>query len=397
MIKDGVLAGIVITDGGAGYTSAPAVTISGGGGSGAEAKAVIGPDAPASHALVTETGRLYSVGENRIAVFDLEKEGEHIRHLPMGDLKISVPPTLGRDGSLYLIPSGYGYIYGINPNLEELWRYPSGPGSQEAKKITPFLLGPARQEYGYAARGTDNKNEFVRINTGYGGAEGRQFESRFTDFHRPLVVRGQKEDKVFLAVYSVEDGLLGCYSGCEKPWQKSGPVSAPNNDRRGNKIFVVQSGRFRAYDSRNGIELCSAGAKAPLAATSNLVIDGEERLYFWNNGMLYGYTGDCRPFLSQAITGLPEKLELLFGPDGTLYAKAENQSLYALNPKAPDLNLDRSMVGTDTIYNGGKIRVPGDVEIPGGTEVVLRAREEISFGAGFTVKKGGSLSCGTGY
>jgi hypothetical protein len=396
-IKDGAVMRIGMTDGGAGYTSAPLVKLTGGGGSGAEATAVIRPDTPASHALVTDTGRLYSVGEDRIALYDLEKEGEPIRRVPMGDLKILVPPTLGADGSLYMVPSGYGYIYGLNPNLEELWRYPSGAGDEEAKKITPFVLSPGRQEYGYAARGTGKRNELVRINTADGSAERREFSKKFTDFHRPLVIRGPEQDYVFLAAYSVQDGLLACYSGGKEIWERGGPVSRPNQDSKGNKVFVVQSGRLRAYDKWNGKELCSTGAETPLAATSNLVLDGEDRLYFWNNGILYGYTGDCQPFLSQAMEELPERLDLLFGPDGTLYARTEKQSLYAITPKVPHLTLDPSSLGTDTIYSADTIRVADHLEIGRETEVMLKARDGISFGVGFTVKKGGRLTCKTGF
>lgn len=317
----------------------------------------------------------------------------------MGDLKISVRPTLGSDGSLFLVPAGTGYIYGLNPNLEELWRYPPGPDAREANEITPFLLSPVREEYGYAARRAGSQNEIIRINTAHGAAERRPLDSKFTGFHRPLVLRGEKEGRMFLAAYSVEDGVLACGFGCGRSWQKVGPVSAPASDRRGNRIFAVQGGRFRAYDSRSGNELCSAGAASPLEATSNLVADGEDNVYFWNNRILYGYTADCRRFLNQDLKGrLPEKLELLYGPEGSLYARSEeDQSLYLLGPAAPDLNLDLRLLADSTIYHGAKIRVPGDVEIPGGTGIVLRAREEVSFGTGFTVRKGASLSCGTGY
>jgi hypothetical protein len=397
VIKDGAVARIVITDGGAGYTSAPTVTVTGGGGSGAEASAVIRPDTPASHALVTDTGRLYSVGEDRIALYDLDKEGEPIRHVPIRDLKISVPPTLGADGSLYMVPSGYGSIYGLNPNLEELWRYPSDAGEQKVKEITPFVLGPGRQEYGYAARGTGKKNELVRINTADGSVERQEFSEKFTDFHRPLVSKGPEQDYVLLGAYSVEDGLLACYSGGKEIWARGGPVSRPNQDSQGNKVLVVQNGRLRAYDKLNGAELCSTDEETPLEATSNLVLDGEDRIYFWNNGILYGYTSNCTRFLSQTIKDLPERLELLFGHDGTLVARTEGRRLYAITPSQPSLTLDQDIVHTDTIYSADTIRVANDLQLAEATTIMLKARDAIRFGTGFTVKKGARLICKTGF
>lgn len=60
-----------------------------------------------------------------------------------------------------------------------------------------------------------------------------------------------------------------------------------------------------------------------LGPTSNLVLDGEDNVYFWNNGVLLGYTKSCENFLRKPLTGLPKDLELLFAPDGTLYARTE--------------------------------------------------------------------------
>ncbi len=370
-------------------------------------------DVPASHALVADTGRLYSAGQGRIAIYDLERQGEASTNMPREGLVISVPPTLAADGSLYLIPSGSGYLYGFNPDLKELWRYP--PGREDAP-ISPFVLSPDRQAYGYALIANDKKNEFVRINTADGSPEEQElcsceqrevcssekgkFCQKFPGFHRPVVSRGPEQDYVLLSLYSGRKGVLYCYSGGEEKWKKQGPVSQPIVDQEGKRVLVIQGDRLRGYDLLNGNELCSTDAEIPLAATSNLVLDGGDRLYFWNNGTLYGYTSQCEPFLKQKISGLPKELELLFGPDGTLYARTEKPSLYALIPCTPcvaDLAVDKTNLAGDTVYSAENIRVAGGLEVGEGMEIMLKAKDKISFGAEFKVKKGGSLTCKTGF
>jgi len=61
------------------------------------------------------------------------------------------------------------------------------------------------------------------------------------------------------------------------------------------------------------------------------------------------------------------------------------------------LTLDQSNLQTDTIYSADTLRIADRLEIGGETEVLLKARDGISFGAGFTVKKGGRLTCKTGF
>lgn len=382
---------------------------------------------PASHAAVTDTGQLYSVGESRIVRYDLEKR-EQIESKEVKDLKLSDPPTLGPDGSLYFVRSGYGDIYNLNPNLEELWKYPSMPNQQGANKVSRIVLSPDAQRYAYAMILSDQDISGVRINTAdgetilykqYAGIDPAdktkskqyKFGDQYTGFHRPVVVRGPEQDYVFLSAYSQNNGILAAYSGDEGRWSNSGTISSPIADKNGDHVLVVQSGKLKAYKKFNG-ELACSSRETDLAATSNLVMDGEDNVYFWNNGTLYGYKNDCTKFLKWSqnedrdpnLPRLPREVELMFAPDGTMYAFApitetqtSKQSLYSITPRLEAFTLREEDVHPDTIYSADTITVEEKLELSKGTRIMLKAEKGIAFGTGFRVKKGASLICKTGF
>jgi len=381
---------------------------------------------PASHAAVTDTGHLYSVGENRIVRYDLNNEGalikykEDAEYLEQDNLKLSEPFTLGRDGSLCFVRSGYGDLHGLNPNLEELWKYPSLSNQQGADKVSRLILSPDAQRYAYAMIRSGKNISGVRINTAVGEAilykqyarieptdktksKQYKFGDRYTDFYRPVVVRGPEQDYVFLSAYSQNSGVLAAYSADEGIWSNSGRVSSSIADKNGDHVFVVQDGTLRAYKKFNG-ELVCASNDSNLVATSNLVMDGEDNVYFCNNGVFYGYKKDCSKFLEQ-LEKLPKELELMFAPDGTLYAftaitkmQQGKQSLYSITPRLNAFTLRQEDVRPDTIYSADMIRVSKDLELDGrGKRIMLKAEKGIAIGTGFRVKKGVRLICKTGF
>jgi hypothetical protein len=358
---------------------------------------------PGAHALVSSTGRLYSVGENRIVIYDLEKDGAAIKTVDLGDFKPALRPTLGPDGSLYAMPSGSGYIYGSNPDPQELWRYPSDATMlADASRIT---LGPDAGRYAYVLTRVGQATHPVRIDAATGSPvvydlkvktnEAHDLDLGFKGFQRPVAIRGPKEDYVFLAAYTDQNGLLLAHSGGDVLWWKEGPVSQPIVDRQEKNVLAVQNGSFRAYDTFSGREVCSS-AEANLATTSNLVMDGDGNVYFWDNGTLLGYAGDCKNILHQKVTGLPEHLELLFAPDGTLYARTDLNHLYTIAPTEKEVTLEKANLQTDTIYSAEIIKVAANLRVESATNVFLKAQDHITFGPGVTVKQGASLRCRTG-
>ncbi len=135
-----------------------------------------------------------------------------------------------------------------------------------------------------------------------------------------------------------------------------------------------------------------------LGATSNLVLDGDDNVYFWNNGDLKGFTKNCLRFVSRKLDGLPKQLELLFAPDGTLFARTETNALYTLilMPRDRMLAITQDKIQADTIYNAESIKAGDDVHIPVGTNVVFKAQKQMAFGRGFSVKPGATLRCQVG-
>ena len=351
------------------------------------------PVLPGSYALANWTGRLYSLGENRIVLYDLEKQGARSKGVDVPDLKLSVPPTLGADGSLYFVRSGYGYVYGLNPDQQEIWRYPAEERTGAAT-VSRITLSPDAQRYAYTLTRRDNKNALVSINAADGSAEPATLSDKFTEFHRPIAVKGPEQDYVVVGAYSQSDGTLSVYSGGAVRWEKQGPLSQPIVDRDGKRIFAVQNGQLQAYDILNGNVVCTS-AETALEATSNLVLDGEENVYFWNNGTLLCYQNSCQAVFRQPLGNLPKDLELLFAPDGTLYARTAAQQLFSLTPvgNLSELTLEQAQVQTNTIYSAEAVRVANNVRVSKEMRLVLKAEKTISLNPGFSVEQGARLRC----
>jgi hypothetical protein len=217
---------------------------------------------------------------------------------------------------------------------------------------------------------------------------------KFTAFHRPIVVKGPEQDYVVVGAYSQSDGTLSVFSGGEVRWEKPGPVSQPIVDRDGKRVFAVQNGRLQAYDILNGAVLRTS-TETDLGATSNLVLDGEDNVYFWNNGTLLCYQNSCQALFRQPVGNLPKDLELLFSPDGTLYVRTAAQQLFSLTPLANQalLTLEQAQVQTNTIYGADSIRVANNVRVSQEMRLVLKAEKTISFNPGFSVQQGAQLRC----
>jgi hypothetical protein len=110
----------------------------------------------------------------------------------------------------------------------------------------------------------------------------------------------------------------------------------------------------------------------------------------------------------------PEQfIRLMLGPDGTLWANNKSgNTLFAFIPRYAESNLTlrQNDIKTQTVYratgrpdeNGktdktGKIAFESNVIIGKGTKILLQAQKRISFPKNFTVKKGASLLCRTGF
>jgi len=347
---------------------------------------------PGSYALTTDTGRLYSLGNGRIVLYDLDKGGEKI--LPIAenkDLNFAFPPTIGADGSLYFVPSGYGALHGLDPKQKELWRYPDeGKGSAALSEIT---LSPEAQQYAYVVALEKTQATLVRIDTADGSPETATVGDNFTGIHRPIVRKGSQNDYVVVSAYGDNSGILKTFSNMQTAWEKSGPASEPILDSTGDSVFVVQGGQLRKYAILNGHEECKSPA-TNLATTSNLVLDGEDNIYFWNNGTLFVYRKDCQPFLKKPLAGLAKNLQLVFTPDGVLYAiNRTTHSLYTIMLTQSALTIKPADIRANTIYTAASISTEKDLVVDKRLPMIFRAENKIDLGPGFAVRNGASLRC----
>ncbi len=156
---------------------------------------------------------------------------------------------------------------------------------------------------------------------------------------------------------------------------------------------------------------------AGLKATSNLVMDGGNNIYFWDNGYLHGFDKNRKalfpkqPLTSQVkdrnldesgkpVAGPEKFLRLVLAPDGTLWTiNKKGRSLYAFKPEyaAADVTLEQADITHRTAYRTTGSLAVRSLELENGTQVLFQARQGISFASGFTVQKGAELLCRTGF
>ena len=351
---------------------------------------------PAVHAAVTYNGMLYSVGRGRIARYDLNQNGAPRVGPVRKDLKLSLAPALGTVGSLYYEHDGT--VYAINPQFQYLWRYPQeGKGSV----FSPIVLSPSAQNQAYVVARIDEKNKLVAIDTATGHRTEYPFDTKYTDFHPPVVIPGSglgtESDFIYLAVNSQMDGLLACFSAGDPIWSNEGPVSQPVASADGERLFAVQNGSLHAYDRLNGQSLAVSTEK-DLAADSNLVLDGDDNVYFWNNHTLFQFDRNCQFLAGQKLTGLAEKLVLVFAPDGTLFARnLKDRRLALILPEQDKVTVDSSNLQSGTIFSADVVQIAPNLQLVSDSNIALKARDGISIGKGFTVKTGARLTCKTGF
>ncbi len=351
-------------------------------------------DPPAQYARVGYEGTLYSIGRQRVARYNLNQNGLPGERTTIAGLKLALPPALGTDGSLYFTHEGYAY--GLNALMQELWRYPQkGTGSA----FSPIVLAPPAQQRAYIVARVNNQNYLTPLNCAFGRLTDLPFANKYTDFHTPVVIAGDgaTSDYVYLAANSQSDGVLACYSGEEQIWSAPGPVSQPVATADGRRLVAVQNGKLKVFDRLNGRTM-AVSTRDNLAATSNPVLDGDDNVYFWNNGIFYGFDKTCKLLTAQQLPGLAERLALEFAPDGTLYARnLKTRQLTLILPTLNKLTVKPDNLQTDTIYSADTVRIAPNLTLSRNINIALKARDRISIGRGFTVKKGARLTCKTGY
>jgi len=394
--------------------------------------------------VISRNGIFYMVTESRLAAYDLNRDGEKPTSWNLGSdqqpgkLAAYTDLTIGNDGSLFfaLKEKGGNYIYGLTSDLKPFLK--TGPFSTETYRIsTVTVSADGKRIFARTARGpividiTNPREELP---------QGKEKIDQY--YHVPIAgpiepkaatQKGKPEPPKGIMIFSdflghaKEGADISGYSAALKPiWSLPGkllpqPVLGSNG-----LVYFLRDGKLHShpYDEVGGkVADGTISGDAKLGATSNLVMDGANNIYFWQSRVLHGYkpTGEdlltakdlpeLKPRPGESKDEPEQFLRLMVGPDGTLWTNNSNADfLYAFQPTyaKPDLTLTPAQLKQDgnadtpRVYRTtGTLTVVDTVSDPptfaAGTKTLLQAQEGIAFGKNFSVEKGATLLCRTGF
>ena len=372
--------------------------------------------------VVNDAGRFTIVSQNRFIVYQLsaatrrEPPSSHVTDKTISGVKTPAALLPGADGGLYVIDDTD--LYALNPDLQMIWR--TGVGTSASARMT---LGPDGH-YLYAAvllpDGQNKKPGLLTINAQNGKAPGlHAFPSGTKTFHNPVVIKypGSDAEYIYIAANSQNSGVLRTMrnqpnlkspdrvASISDVKTESGLFSQPAPDAKASgdfhskKLYVVwrenQSSPARLVSIKAVTGEIENGQTAPqitVAETSdlwsggNLAMDTKGNIFFWENGIFYGYGNDNQLF-ARKLPGLPSSVELLFGSDGTLYLQDSRiGSLSALIPSYQLPNAQSANISSPT-----NLRVEGTVD----KDTRLSAGGSVTLSTEFKVKQGSTLSVRT--
>jgi len=401
---------------------------------------------PGQHVAISDSGRLYIVGNQRIIVYQLNLEKPHqppptpLFDEPSPNLNPLIPPTVGANGSLYFV--NLIQVYGLNPDSQELWKV-----TLEDHKTSPLTLGPSG-EFVYL---TTQKEGLITINAQTGEKVANTLPNQPTlqdiddpTLHAPVVIRhSDGTEKIYVAANSANNGKLACFDNikeknsapkitpCEGEWktltglytQLSVDFSQP--DPKKNKYLYTinvssganRQGILKAIDWLSGDS--SFVDKQPkfdeinssFIKTGNLATDQDGNIVMWNGvqSTLYVFNRAFETVTSAKINDIPSEIQLFFGTDGTLYAYDVNgRVLWAVLPHYTLSRNTQSTISHSTINHStishSTITSPTHLHMSGAAEVVNRgaspgwvfqAGGSVILSNGFAVKKGAILTIET--
>jgi hypothetical protein len=371
--------------------------------------------------VVNDSGRLTIVSRNRFIIYQLsvanprQQPSAHMTDKTVSGVKAPAALLPGADGGLYVIDDTD--LYALNPDLQMLWR--TGVGTSASAHMT---LSPDSQ-YLYATvflpDGNNKTPGLLAINAQSGKAPRLlTFPSETKTFHNPVVIKTSdgKADYIYIAANSQNSGVLRTVRN--QPILSSGDriasISHVKNEMglfsqpvpdgtAGNllskKLYVVwkenQSGPARlvsvnafmgTIENRQTAPQITVAETSELWSGGNLVMDTKGNIFFWENGIFYGY-GGAHQLFAHSLAGLPSGVELLFGSDGTLYL--QDSKIGSLSALIPAYQLPNAQSGN--ISSPTHLRVEGTVD----KDTRLSAGGNVTVGPEFKVKQGSTLTVKT--
>jgi hypothetical protein len=363
--------------------------------------------------VISRNGIFYVVTEDKIAGYDLNHHEIKFDPYPIsGKLSDYTDLTIGNDGSLFLAlkEKDVNYIYGFTPALKPFLK--SGPFGKGQDKISTITVSPdGRKIFTQTPKGAvviDITNPSQKDVIPLTHNDKKPWEY----YHMP--VAGPSGGVMVFSDFTstANKGNVWGYD-TKRIWNTSGtlipqPVLGSNGF-----VYYIQDGALQRhkYDQISDKFFTDSG----LNTTSNLVMDGANNIYFWDNGYLHGYKADGEALFSkipltselkerkmeETDEGPEQFIRLMMGPDGTLWVNNKNgNSLYTFKPQYAadsDLTLKQDDIKTQTVYRATGTLAVGDVKIEKEMQILFQAQEGIGFAKGFAVEKGAALLCRTGF
>jgi outer membrane protein assembly factor BamB len=379
--------------------------------------------------VISRSGIMYVVTENQIAAYDLKQDGKSLvvsdnqkKDVPVlytinssaqEKLSAYTDVTLGNDGSLFLALArgDASYIYGFTPDLKPFLQ--AGPFATGAQKISTITVSSdGRKIFGQTPDGAlvidiANPSDQRRI------ALGSKQDKPFDYYHVPLA--GPAGDLMIFSDFTgkAQAANIRGITAAKSVWSAAGKLSSQPVLGSNGVVYFIEDGKLKThkYDQTGAVEV--AGSGVGLNATSNLVMDGADNIYFWDNGYLHGYYPDGKPLFPKfAVTAgiIPERgktiegpeqfIRLTLAPDGTIWVNNRSgDTLFALKPSyaVTDPTLQQKDIKSQTVYRSeGKLTV-GALAIDGNKQLILQAQKGIGFAAGFKVQTGSTIAARTGF
>ncbi|MEN6374659.1 MAG: hypothetical protein ABFD75_07760 [Smithella sp.] len=403
-----------------------------------------------------------SQGANHIAAYDLKQSGKALYKYNLdtldkleGKSKLAnyTDLTIGNDGSIFLAlnKSDLNYIYGFTPDLQPILMAGPFPGdnnknistitvSHDGKKI--FAQIPAVDEVPAGAVVIDVANpseqQTIDIHKKLVNSTGTRMP--FEYYHVPIA--GPAGNVMIFSDFSKTEYKSNVW-GYSPPnkfiWNSASDKTLVSQSVLASNEFVyyIQNGQLQRHKYNNIGKVETYGDA--LNTTSNLVIDGADNIYFWDNGRLHGYSpGGASMFndgiainakeskcdnksygeikerseddKGEATKGLEPSIRLMMGPDGTIWANnKDGHELFVFNPLYPfyvaydvgNLTLEQKDIKSQTVYRStGKLSVGNGkdkINVEKGMQLLFQAQKGVGFAKGFSVEKGASILVRTGF
>lgn len=365
--------------------------------------------------VIDYAGRLYYISENKVSVFDLNNGNAKTEPISISGMKtIKVSPTIGKDGTLYLVLSNIICAYSPFPQHRLLWQYSlSGDKS-------PLTLNP-EGTIAYVASYT--RDTLYAINTNNGRKIGEVAVALAPVQNEgatiPLV---NNKGYIFVSNQLINATQISIFDKNLVPVNtiKETNLSRPIAGK--DIVFWMNNGNLIRADSM-GNTLSKVLVKASLS-THSLVTD------LSNNAYVLGMDNSLYYIAAKATSAVSVKSQnafqkaLIIAPDGVLYTTTSDNlhrftTTFASTSFATDYTLGVADKQNNNICLRGKtVNIPNDYVLM--NKKILLANETINLGTnttidkaaditldigkggisfkpGFRVEKGATLSCKTGY